>query len=80
MTSQKGEDLTGQGEVLKSCACGNCGQKNPTTQPSSGQLPKLHPMTRRGLDNLRVEIVAGGRTDLTAKSALDAIHFLLRNY
>ena len=51
-------------------------------QNTSFTQKKLHPMARRGLDNLRYELfeIPEAQRTATEESAIKAIEFLLRNF
>jgi len=64
-----------------SCRNSN-GHPASSQQNTSFTRKKLHPMTRRGLDNLRFEIleIPEAQRTATEDSAIRAIEFLLRNF
>jgi hypothetical protein len=55
------------------------GLTNRTTSHSPRQLPRLHPLARRALDNLKYDLLRQNQRDLTVESAVRAVEFILKN-
>ncbi|MHB1400672.1 MAG: hypothetical protein ACYCYJ_18460 [Trichloromonadaceae bacterium] len=76
----KSENPSGAAGVSKNCHCGgSCKQSNLTTPAPPRQLPKIHRIGRRAIENLKFEILERGDLDQTEASAVRAVEFLLKN-
>lgn len=79
MPSRKDETPPRRQPGGASKAWGNDRRENSTTSPALRQLPRLHPTARRGLDNLKYDLLRLNQKDLTVESAVRAVEFLLKN-